>query len=513
MSTTSSAPTADTTWKADDKWLAGVVIAVITFWLFAQTLLNVIPGIQVELGIELTTANLAVSITSLFSGLFIVIAGGLADRIGRVRILRIGIMLSILGSLLIALTPENMGAFTTFMLLGGRIVQGLSAAAIMPSSMALLKDFYEGKARQRAISFWSIGSWGGSGLTALFGGFMATSPLGWRSIFWISVVLGVLSLYLIRGTPERKATRSADAPVYRFDWGGVIAFVVALLALNVYISQGPNIGWLSLPGIGLIAVTAIGGLIFLQIETHHKTPFLDLNVFRNGTFTGATLSNFMLNGAAGTLIVALGLVQVAAGMSSLQSGLLTIGYLVAIISTIRVGEKLLQKFGPRRPMLWGSTITGIGILLCSPTFLLIEQYIVTTVIGFTLFGIGLGFYATPSTDAALTNVPEDQVGAASGIYKMASSLGNAIGVAVSAAIYVAAQNVSPELLEQLDIFIGRQDNVALRFGGAIGLLFNVLMVGLAIASIILTVPKDKKVDMAEDGRPERKDVAPPPIGN
>lgn len=512
MTTTAQSAT-DTTWKANDKWLLGIVLAVITFWLFAQTLLNVIPGIQFELGIEPTVANLSVSITSLFSGLFIVIAGGLADRIGRMKILNIGVILSILGSLLIALTPENMGMFTTIMLLGGRIVQGLSAAAIMPSSMALIKAYYDGKDRQRALSFWSIGSWGGSGLTALFGGVMATSFLGWRSIFWISAALGILSLLLLRGTPESKAQRDPNAPAYRFDWGGVIAFVVALLALNIYISQGPNIGWLSLPGIGLILLTAVAGLIFLQIETHHKTPFLDLKVFRNGTFAGATLSNFMLNGAAGTLIVALGLVQVAAGMSALQSGLLTLGYLIAIISTIRVGEKLLQKFGPRRPMLWGSTITGLGILLCSPTFLLIEQYIVTTVIGFTLFGIGLGFYATPSTDAALTNVPEDQVGAASGIYKMASSLGNAIGVAVSAAIYVAAQHVSPELLDSLDIFIGRQDNVALRFGGAIGLLFNVLMVGMAIASIILTVPKDKKVILDEDGRPLREDIAPPPIGN
>lgn len=137
--TTASQETTNTSWKPTDKWLLGVVIAVITFWLFAQTLLNVIPGIQNALGIELTTANLAVSITSLFSGLFIVIAGGLADRIGRVKILYIGIYLSILGSLLIALTPENMGAFTTAMLLGGRIVQGLSAAAIMPSSMSLSK--------------------------------------------------------------------------------------------------------------------------------------------------------------------------------------------------------------------------------------------------------------------------------------------------------------------------------------------------------------------------------------
>lgn len=72
--TTAPSTAANTTWKPTDKWLLGVVIAVITFWLFAQTLLNVIPGIQNELGIELTTANLAVSITSLFSGLFIVIA-------------------------------------------------------------------------------------------------------------------------------------------------------------------------------------------------------------------------------------------------------------------------------------------------------------------------------------------------------------------------------------------------------------------------------------------------------
>ncbi|WP_281284327.1 MFS transporter [Homoserinimonas aerilata] len=218
----------------------------------------------------------------------------------------------------------------------------------------------------------------------------------------------------------------------------------------------------------------------------------------------------MLNGAAGTLIVSLGLVQIAAGMSSLQSGLLTLGYLVAILATIRVGEKLLQRFGPKKPMLWGSIITGVGILMCSMTFLLIDQYIVFSVIGFTLFGIGLGFYATPSTDAALSNVPDDQVGAASGIYKMASSLGNAIGVAISAALYVAGQAVDPELIQSWGLFLGRQDNVALRFGGAIGLLFNVLMVVIAIASIILTVPSKRSKEEEEAVHDE---VAPPAFGN
>ena len=127
-----------------------------------------------------------------------------------------------------------------------------------------------------------------------------------------------------------------------------------------------------------------------------------------------------------------------------------------------------------------------------------------------IFGLGLAFYATPSTDAALSNVPDAQVGAASGIYKMASSLGNAIGVAVSAALYVAAQAVDPDLIQSWGLFIGRQDNVALRFGGAIGLLFNVFMVVVAIASIILTVPS-KRPPREEEARPD--EVAPPAFGN
>ncbi|MGZ2223909.1 MFS transporter [Glutamicibacter nicotianae] len=489
--------------------MLGIVLAVINFWLFAQTLLNVIPGIRGQLGVEETLANLAVSINSLFSGIFIVVAGGLVDRLGRAKILYLGIWLSIAGSLLIALTPENLGGLSSAMLLGGRVVQGLSAACIMPASMALVKTYYEGKDRQRALSYWSIGSWGGSGFCALFGGLMATSFLGWCSIFWTSIVLSVLALFLLKGTPESKAEQDPAAE-RRVDFTGLIFFILMLVSINVYISQGPNIGWLSLGGIALVAIFVVTGLLFLQIEVRSRNPFVNLKLFSNGTFTGATLSNFLLNGAAGTLIVSLGLVQVAAGMSSLQSGLLTLGYLVAILATIRVGEKLLQRFGPKKPMLWGSMITGVGILMCSMTFLYIDQYIVLSVIGFTLFGIGLGFYATPSTDAALSNVPDSEVGSASGIYKMASSLGNAIGVAISAALYVAGQAMDPALIQSWGLFIGRQDNVALRFGGAIGLLFNVLMVVIAIAAIIVTVPSEKQKDSEKTKHDE---VAPPPIGN
>ncbi len=510
MSTTTAASAA--TWRPTDRFLLGIVLAVITFWLFAQTLLNVIPGIQDELGVPPTLANLAVSITSLFSGIFIVVAGKLADRLGRMRLLRTGIYLSILGSLAIALTPVELGALTSSLLLGGRILQGLSTSCIMPAALALLKTYYDGRDRQRAMSFFSIGTWGGSGLCSLFGGFMAFTALGWRSIFWLSIVVAVIALLLVRGTPESRAEPGAHAG---FDWPGMITFIVALLAINVYISQGTTIGWTSPVGLGLLVVTVIAAVAFFRIESRQKQTFINLALFRDRAFTGAVLSNFLLNSAAGTLIVVLGLVQMASGWSALQAGTLTIGYLVAILATIRVGEKLLQRLGPRRPMIWGALITGSGIVLCSMTFLLLEQYVVLTVIGFTLFGIGLGFYATPSLDTAMASVPLSEGGAAGGMYKMASSLGNAMGVAISATLYAAGRGVDPAIIQSWGLFIGNQDNVALRFGGAIGLLFNVVMVAIALVSIILTIPREQdEVDQVQEAaRAPRRDVAPPPIGN
>ena len=108
------------------------------------------------------------------------------------------------------------------------------------------------------------------------------------------------------------------------------------------------------------------------------------------------------------------LVQVGGGMSAQQAGLLTLGYAIAIVAFIRVGEKLLQRFGPRRPMIWGSLIVGASILLLMPTNVMLGTYKILAIVAFTLFGIGLAFYATPSTDAALSNLPDDQAGSGLG---------------------------------------------------------------------------------------------------
>ncbi len=469
-----------TKYQGTDKLILGIVLAVITFWLFAQTTLNIAPLISADLKISHELNNLAVSITALFSGIFIVVAGGLADRLGRVKITCIGLLLSIIGSFLIVISPSG----TALFLLAGRILQGLSAACIMPATLALMKAYYDGKERQRALSFWSIGSWGGSGLCSLFGGLVA-STIGWRWIFVMSIIVAIISYLLIRKTPENKSNVRDEKA---FDWAGLIAFIVAMLTINLVIGQGASVGWLNPYILICVGIFVISLVVFFRIEKKRENSFIDLSLFKNQTFSGATLSNFLLNGAAGTLLISLALVQAEAGLSSLQSGLVTVGYLVAILSTIRVGEKLLQRMGPRKPMLLGCYITGFGILLTSLTFLMAKEYIIASFIGFTLFGVGLGFYATPSTDAALSNVPGDKAGSASGIYKMASSLGAAFGVAISAAIFYGLSKTEgiPSIA---GIFMGRTDNIQVRSAAGIGLLFNVFMVVVAIIAIAITIPK------------------------
>jgi DHA2 family multidrug resistance protein-like MFS transporter len=181
-------------------------------------------------------------------------------------------------------------------------------------------------------------------------------------------------------------------------------------------------------------------------------------------------------------------------MSAQQAGMLTLGYAIAIIGFIRVGEKLLQRFGPRKPMVWGCLITGVAIACLMPTQIMLEQYRIVAIVGYALFGLGLAFYATPSTDAALSSLPMDQSGSGSGIYKMASSLGAALGVAISGAIFagLGASDAGVRWLEGVITFTGRQDNLAIREAAMVALGFNLLMVAVAIVSILLTIPAGKR---------------------
>ncbi|WP_067729565.1 MFS transporter [Oceanobacillus damuensis] len=448
-------------YKGTDKMILGIVLGVITFWLFAQAMVNIVPAVQEDLGVDLGVVNIAISLTSLFSGMFIVVAGGLADRIGRKKITYVGLVLSVAGSLLLVLSQ---GAV---LLIIGRVLQGVSAACIMPATIALMKAYFEGAERQRAISFWSIGSWGGSGITSFAGGVIATY-MGWKWIFIFSIIVALLAMWLLRDVPESKAKTSGK---FRFDYGGLGIFIVTMLAINIFITQGSELGWTSLTTILLAVVSIIGVIVFIYYEGRKRDALIDFKLFKNKAYTGATVSNFLLNAVAGTLIVANTYVQVGRGFSPFQSGLLSLGYLAAVLSMIRVGEKLMQRTGAKKPMIWGSLITLIGVGIMGMTFLPDIPYTITVFVGFILFGLGLGMYATPSTDTAVAAAPDEKVGEASGIYKMASSLGNAFGIAISVTVYSTVTTIS-----------------SVHMAAVAGIVTNVIFAAISLISIVILVP-------------------------
>lgn len=455
-------------YKGTDRMIAGIVFGVITFWLFAQAIVNVGPAVQADLGIPLDTLNIAVSLTALFSGLFIVAAGGLADKTGRKKIAYLGFVLSIIGSSCLVLSQ---GAV---LLIAGRIIQGLSAACIMPSTIALMNAYFEGKARQRALSFWSIGSRGGGGIASFAGGAIASS-FGWRGIFVFSIIFAALGMILLWATPESK--RDSDEP-FHFDFAGLSIFIVTMVALNIFINFGAAFGWTSGRKLGLLATILIGFAAFVKVERNKHNALLDLKLFGSKPYAGVPRrTSFECRRRHTDRRQYLCAGRPRFHRLPVRHALL--GYLVAVLAMIRVGEKILQRVGARKPMQWGASITTAGIAMMGLTFLPDLTYTVVVFVGFCLFGFGLGIYATPSTDTSVSNAPSDKVGQAAGVYKMASSLGGAFGVAISAAVYGAFA-----------------ESTNLAAAATAGILVNVAFGLLAILAIVTLIPKG--IGRAED---------------
>jgi len=408
-----------------NKFILGIVLAVLTFWLFAQSMINIIPAIQEDLGVSLGTLNIATSLTSLISGLFIVAAGGISDRAGRKKLTFIGLVLSIVGCLLIIFSQS------ATLLIAGRVVQGISAACIMPATIALIKDAFDGAERQRALSYWSFGSWGGGGVTALVGGAIATY-MGWKWIFVVCIGVALLAMFLLRNIQENRAEEQRKE---RFDFTGFFLFVVAMLMINLIVTRGQDFGWTSPLTLGLIGGALAAIVIFFAVEKGKKNQFIEFSLFKSKPYTGAVVSNFLQNGIAAAIVVTNTYLQLARGFTPFQTGLLTIGNIVALLIMIRVGEKMLQKMGARKPMLYATFLASLGMSMTAMTFLPDVVYFITVFVGFLISGLGLGMYATPSIDTAVINIANDKVGVASGIYKMASSLGYSFGIAISTAVY------------------------------------------------------------------------------
>ena len=125
-----------------------------------------------------------------------------------------------------------------------------------------MKEYFDGEERQRAVSFWSIGSWGGMGMTSFVGGAIATY-MGWRWIFIFSIILAFIAMILIKEVPESKAKEEGK---FTFDYLGLLLFILSMIGLNVYITQGSLIGWFSPLAISLLIIFIVGTALFIRYE-------------------------------------------------------------------------------------------------------------------------------------------------------------------------------------------------------------------------------------------------------
>lgn len=416
--------------------IIAIMLSALTYWLFAQSFINIGPLVGQTYQTSPAVLNLSISLTSFATGIFMVAAGDIADKIGQLRMTYMGLIISMFASLLLIISD------ITALLIIGRILQGLSAAILLPSTVGVLNNQFKGDYLRRAISYLMISTVGGIGLAGVIGGLIATN-FGWQTNFIISIVIAFIAILLLKGTPEKVNQHSHRHP---FDYKGMSIFAVMIGSFTLLLTQGFEQGWFSTFSFICLSIFIITTLIFIIIERRHEVPFIDFSVLRNRPFIGAFLNNFVLNSGLGVTVVFFIYAQTHLGLSAAQSGLVTLPYAIVAVAMIRLGEKATLRFGGKLMLIIGPLFPVIGITIISMTSLQPSQYIIAVVIGFVICAIGNGLVATPGLTIAIFSMPNEKVGLATGLYKMSGTLGGAFGIALSTTVFSMLQlNYAPSV--------------------------------------------------------------------
>ncbi len=416
--------------------IIAIMLSALTYWLFAQSFINIGPLVGQTYQTSPAVLNLSISLTSFATGIFMVAAGDIADKIGQLRMTYMGLIISMVASLLLIISD------ITALLIIGRILQGLSAAILLPSTVGVLNNQFKGDQLRRAISYLMISTVGGIGLAGVIGGLIATN-FGWQTNFIISIVIAFIAILLLKGTPEKVSQHSHRHP---FDYKGMSIFAVMIGSFTLLLTQGFEQGWFSTFSFICLSIFIITTLIFIIIERRHEVPFIDFSVLSNRPFIGAFLNNFVLNSGLGVTVVFFIYAQTHLGLSAAQSGLVTLPYAIVAVAMIRLGEKATLRFGGKLMLIIGPLFPVIGITIISMTSLQPSQYIIAVVIGFVICAIGNGLVATPGLTIAIFSMPNEKVGLATGLYKMSGTLGGAFGIALSTTVFSMLQlNYAPSV--------------------------------------------------------------------
>ena len=372
-------------------------------------------------------ATLAWVITgySIVFGSLLVVAGRTADRLGSRRVFLAGLGVFSLGSLLCGMAPG------IEMLVVGRVVQGIGAAALLPASLALLLGAYPTDRRSQVVALW-----GGIGALAVATGPSVGAVLitgfGWRAAFFVNLPVGLLAWTVGRRVLDGHVPTARSAPP---DFLGVALLGGGLAALVLTISQGPTWGWTS-PGI-LASATAsmILGAIFLVRSSLHAEPVLDLTLFRSRSFSVANLATFLY--AIGFFAMLLGNILFLTsvwGYSILVAGLaVTPGPLVVALVSGPAG-KLAGRIGFRPVLVMGFVVFASGLAWYGLRVGASAEYLTVWLPGTLVVGLGIGLTFPILGAAAVSSLHAERFAVGSAVNQTARQVGGALGVAALVAI-------------------------------------------------------------------------------
>ncbi len=407
------------------KWWTLLVVCVGTFMLLLDiTIVNVaLPTIAKSLKASFSDIQWVIDAYALTLASVLLTAGVLADLLGRRLIYSIGLGLFALTSLLCALSPDAL------FLIIARAAQGIGGAIMFATGLSLLAQEFQGRERGTAFGIWGATIATSAAVGPLLGGAL-TEGLGWASIFYINVPIGIVAA----GLTMTKVAESRNPEGKRIDWIGTVTFTASLFLLVLAIIRGNALGWTSATILGLFAAAAVLLVLFVVAELMQEFPMFDLSLFRKPTFTGACLAAFSVSSAMFAMFLYLTLyIQTLLGFSPLQTGLRFLPFTVVSFFAAIASGNLSARIPVRLLLSGGLVLVGVGLFLMRG--LTPASHWTALLAGFIVAGAGVGVINPALASTAIGVVPPQRSGMASGINNTFRQVGIATGIAALGALF------------------------------------------------------------------------------